>query len=109
MDKVVKIHNNATGDNIILDYPQIRKASLILRAVNHRLRQDIIKLLNKTDDMVVTDIYVNLRIEQSVASQHLAILRKAGVVTTKRDGKYIKYSLNKDRLDEITKFVGDIT
>ena len=43
--------------------------------------------------MTVTDIYVKLRLEQSVASQHLAILRKAGVVQTERDGKFIFYSL----------------
>ena len=108
MDKVVTIEKKDTG-KIRLDYPMIRKAALILRAVNHELRQDIIKLLNDNEQMVVTDIYVNLRIEQSVASQHLAILRRAGVVNTERDGKFINYSLNKDRLNEISQFVDDIT
>ena len=108
MDKVVTIEKKDTG-KIRLYYPMIRKAALILRAVNHELRQDIIKLLNDNEQMVVTDIYVNLRIEQSVASQHLAILRRAGVVNTERDGKFINYSLNKDRLNEISQFVDDIT
>lgn len=110
MDKKVTIERaGQDNEEITLDYPLIRKAALILRAVNHELRQDIIKLLNQNDSMVVTDIYVQLRIEQSVASQHLAILRKAGVVNTQRDGKYIKYELNTDRLAEITQFVDDIT
>lgn len=108
MDKVVTIEREDTG-KIQLDYQKIRKAALILRAVNHELRQDIIKLLEKNDRMVVTDIYVSLRIEQSVASQHLAILRRAGVVDTERDGKYINYMLNKERLKEIAQFVDHIT
>jgi DNA-binding transcriptional ArsR family regulator len=58
--------------------------------------------------MTVTEIYVKLRLEQSVASQHLAILRKAGFVKTDRDGKFIYYSVNAERLDELNKFVKDL-
>jgi ArsR family transcriptional regulator, virulence genes transcriptional regulator len=49
-----------------------------------------------------------LRLEQSVASQHLAILRKAGVLNTDRDGKFIYYSLNKERIEEIANLVEDL-
>jgi DNA-binding transcriptional ArsR family regulator len=40
-----------------------------------------------------------------VASQHLAILRKAGFVKTDRDGKFIYYSVNTDRMQELNQFV----
>lgn len=109
MDKVVTIEQDVKGKDITLNYPSIKKAALVLRAVNHELRQDIIKLLSDNNKMVVTDIYVQLRIEQSVASQHLAILRRAGVVKTERDGKYVNYMLDKDRIDEISNFVDDLT
>jgi DNA-binding transcriptional ArsR family regulator len=49
-----------------------------------------------------------LRLEQSVASQHLAILRKAGFVKTDRDGKFIYYSVNTERLEELNKFVKEL-
>ena len=49
----------------------------------------------------VTELYVKLRLEQSVASQHLAILRKAGIVFTLRDGKFIYYSINYSGVKEI--------
>ena len=55
--------------------------------------------------ITVTEIYVKLRLEQSVASQHLAILRKAGFVNTDRDGKFIYYSVNTNRLEELNQFV----
>lgn len=91
--------------DIQLNYGELRKAVLVLRAVNHKLRQDVIKLLDENEKMTVTDLYIKLRLEQSVASQHLAILRRAGVVKTDRNGKFIYYSLNQERLDQINLLV----
>ncbi len=95
-------------NNIQLDYAELRKAVLVLRAVNHKLRQRIIDLLEENDSMNVTDIYIKLRLEQSVASQHLAILRRAGIVETEREGKFINYSLNRDRLSQISRLVEEL-
>jgi DNA-binding transcriptional ArsR family regulator len=78
------------GD-VNIDFLQVKKAALILRAINHKLRQQILFLLEEHKKMTVTEIYVLLRLEQSVASQHLAILRRAGIVKTIRDGKFIYY------------------
>lgn len=94
--------------NIELDYAELRKAVLVLRAVNHDLRRQIINLLEDKGSLSVTDIYVNLRLEQSVASQHLAILRRAGIVNTERQGKYILYSLDKERLSQISRLVEEL-
>ena len=91
-----------------LDYGDLRKAVLVLRAVNHDLRQAMINLLAEKGQMTVTDIYVKLRLEQSVASQHLAILRRAGVVNTQRDGKYIYYSINPERLGQIRRLIDEL-
>lgn len=102
--ETVVIRQNSDNP-ITLDYGVLRQAVLVLRAVNHKLRQDIIKLLEESTRLTVTEIYVKLRLEQSVASQHLAILRRAGVVITERNGKYIYYSLNHDRIDEISQLV----
>jgi len=60
------------------------------------------------EEMTVTDIYIRLRLNKSFASQHLAILRRAGVVKTERKGKFIYYSLDKDRLKQIDKLVSDL-
>ena len=86
----------------------LKKAGLILRAINHKLRQQILKLIDEHGKMTVTEIYVKLLLEQSVASQHLAILRKAGFVKTARDGKFIYYSVNVRRMQDLNKFVDDL-
>jgi len=99
---------NSGVSQIELDYAELRKAVLVLRAVNHKLRQSIIDLLEEGNRMTVTDIYIKLRLEQSVASQHLAILRRAGVVSTDREGKFIYYSIDKERLNQISKLVEEL-
>jgi DNA-binding transcriptional ArsR family regulator len=91
------------GDGeITIDYNKVKKSALILRALNHRLRRVMIETIAKQENgITVTDLYVHLRLEQSVASQHLAILRRAGIVRTRRNGKQILYSINADRLEKI--------
>ena len=96
------------GSAFKVDLLNVKKAALILRAFNHKLRQQILKLIDENGKMTVTDIYVKLRLEQSVASQHLAILRKAGFVKTVRDGKFIYYSVNNSRLQELNHFVDEL-
>jgi DNA-binding transcriptional ArsR family regulator len=91
-----------------IDYYNVKKAALILRAVNHKLRQQLLKLIDEEKRITVTEIYVRLRLEQSVASQHLAILRKAGIVSTEREGKFIFYIVNYKRLEEVSKIVDDL-
>ncbi len=59
---------------------------MTLRSINHKQRQQIPKLLDENKRMKVTDIYVKLRLEHSVASQHLAILRRANIVRMERMG-----------------------
>lgn len=98
----------APSSELKIEIIQLKKAALILRAVNHKLRQQILKLIHENEKMTVTEIYVKLRLEQSVASQHLAILRKAGYVNTLRDGKFIFYSVNYSRLDQVHTIVHDL-
>ena len=95
-------------DEIQLEFSKLRKALLNLRAVNNPLRKQIITQLEEQKKMTVTEIYIKLRIEQSVASQHLAILRKAEIVETSRKGKFIFYSVNKTRITEVAALINDL-
>lgn len=101
--------NGIDGNEIVkVDLINIKKAALILRAVNHKLRQQILRQIDESGKITVTELYVKLRLEQSVASQHLAILRKAGFVKTIRDGKYIYYSVNTEKLKELNQIVEEL-
>jgi DNA-binding transcriptional ArsR family regulator len=105
---IKSLRDEASNENIKLDYVAVKTAAMTLRAINHKLRQQIVRLLEEHKRMNVTDIYVKLRLEQSVASQHLAILRRANIVITQREGKFIHYSLNYKRIADIAQFVSEL-
>lgn len=94
--------------DVKVDYLAIKKAAIVLRAINHKLRQQILHLIEENSRMTVTEIYIQLRLEQSVASQHLAIMRRAGIVKTTREGKFIWYSVNTERIQDISRFVDEL-
>jgi DNA-binding transcriptional ArsR family regulator len=99
---------NGDENSVKVDFVSLKKGAMILRALNHKLRQQIVRLIDEKKRITVTEIYINLRLEQSVASQHLAILRRAGIVKTDREGKFIYYSINTDRIDQIMKCVDEL-
>lgn len=94
---------NMTGTSI--DFKQLRdtakKTALKVRAINHPLRQKMLEYLDAHPETTVTDLYVHFRMEQSVASQHLAILRRAGYVVTRREGKKILYSVHEENIANV--------
>jgi DNA-binding transcriptional ArsR family regulator len=57
--------STALDKDLKVDFLQLKKAALILRAINHKLRQQILKLIQQKDKITVTEIYVKLRLEQS--------------------------------------------
>ena len=82
----------------IVDAVQLVKASLNLRILNHPLRLQFLNYLHQEGRVVVTAVHKKFRIEQSVASQHLSLLRAANLVLTKRKGRNIYYSVNYEEL-----------
>lgn len=77
---------------------KLRTSSNIFRALAHPLRMRIIALIWGKDAMCVNDILEALGIEQSLASQHLRVLRLAEVVTTHRKGKFIYYAVDRSKM-----------
>ncbi len=83
----------------------VKEASLLLRALNNKFRQQILKLLEQHQRLTVTEILIHLRLLQSITSQHLSVLRRQGIVITRREGKNIYYELNPVRLQEVNHFI----
>ncbi len=84
-----------------IDNARISKASLIMRALAHRLRLNIIVFIDKNKIVNVNRIHRELKLEQSITSQHLKILKNADLVKTRRDGRYIYYIVNYDTIAKI--------
>ena len=84
-----------------LDSVKITKAVLLYRVINNDVRLKILRHLHSKKRMTVTELYMDLEMEQCVMSQHLAILRKSRIVKTDRSGKFIFYFINHQRLHEL--------
>jgi DNA-binding transcriptional ArsR family regulator len=69
-----------------------KKASNFLKALAHENRLLILCMLAEGEKSV-TEIERTLEVRQPTVSQQLARLRMDGLVTTRRDGKVIYYSL----------------
>ena len=77
---------------------------IIYKALSVASRLRILKLI-KDRKLCVNAITKKLNISQPAVSQHLSILRKAGLVKSDRYGSIIHYTINLDRLENFKKSV----
>jgi len=64
----------------------------VMKAASDPTRVKILKMLEKKT-MCVCEIQTGLGTAQSTASKHLRILEDAGLVSSKKDGLWVNYSL----------------
>jgi DNA-binding transcriptional ArsR family regulator len=83
---------------VSINNEKLEISSEALRAMAHPLRMKILEFIDQNGTINVNRIYNTLNLEQSITSQHLRILRLAGLVDTNREGKFIHYSLNYDKI-----------
>jgi ArsR family transcriptional regulator len=73
----------------------------IFQALAHPTRIAIVELLRDEGDIPVSRIYEQLGLEQANASQHLAVLRSKHIVTAKKEGNQVFYSLRDPILGKV--------
>lgn len=73
----------------------------VLRALADPTRASILTHL-ADGGLCVGALACRLRITQSAVSQHLRVLREAGLVTGERRGYRVHYSLERDRIREVS-------
>ena len=79
---------------VSINHDKLQESSEILRALAHPLRMKILEFIDNNKMINVNKIYNTLSLEQSITSQHLRILRVAGIVMTEREGKFIHYKID---------------
>jgi DNA-binding transcriptional ArsR family regulator len=79
---------------VVINTEKLQDALELLRALAHPLRIQILGFIDKHGSINVNKIYNAMLLEQSNTSQHLKVLRSAGVVITERDGKLIHYRID---------------
>jgi len=72
---------------------KLERIAFILKTVAHPLRLGIIHLLEQHPRLSVNDICSKLGSEQSLTSHHLQNMRLKGILSVKREGRSMMYSL----------------
>ena len=83
------------------------EASDFLKAISHEGRLMILCYLS-TGEKTVTELEELLSARQAAVSQHLSRLRVEGLVTPRRDGKTIHYSLADERSTKVLQVVYEL-
>jgi DNA-binding transcriptional ArsR family regulator len=84
----------------------------VFKAFSDPTRLKVIKMLaDSKGPLCVNALACRLDVSQSAVSQHLRVLRQAGLATAHRHGCHVHYSLDEDRLKKhqalIRKTLGD--
>ncbi|MBL7955534.1 MAG: winged helix-turn-helix transcriptional regulator [Flavobacteriales bacterium] len=70
------------------------------KALNDPTRRRILELLRQ-QDMTAGDIAEEFDMSFPSISHHLDLLRQAGLVTSMKEGQFVRYSLNTTVMDEL--------
>lgn len=71
------------------------------RTLGHPGRIRVLELLTETPEMPVRDLQRGVGLESSHLSQQLAVLRRAGLVTTRKDGNSVYYAASSPDLKDL--------
>ncbi len=77
----------------------MRDLIIVLKAVADKNRLRIIKML-ENKKMCVCELAAVLEITQPSVSKHLSILNNAGILKDERNGQWIDYSLNDEKINQ---------
>ncbi|SHL12258.1 transcriptional regulator, ArsR family [Pseudonocardia thermophila] len=70
------------------------------KTLGHPVRIRVLELLSEREH-AVSELVAEIKIEPANLSQHLAVLRRAGLVTTRKDGSAVHYSVTSQQVSEL--------
>lgn len=76
----------------------------VFKALNDEVRRDILELL-KTRDMTAGEIADQFNLGKPTISHHLDILRQADLVSCRKQGQFVIYSIETSVIDEVLKWM----
>lgn len=79
-----------------------------LRALAHPVRWGILRRLAAEPGICACDFTEFFDVSQPTISAHLKVLREAGLVTNRRDGTTICYSIAPGRLESLSRVLADM-
>ncbi|WP_025819625.1 ArsR/SmtB family transcription factor [Shewanella marina] len=94
--------------NIEIMQERADHAVVLLKALANERRLFILCYLLNEGEMCVGEMNKKLGLSQSALSQHLAWLRKDGLVATRKEAQTVYYSLKSPEVSEIIKLLDNM-
>ncbi len=85
-----------------------REVAALAKALGHPARVRIMRLLLAHDACYCGQLVEGLSLAQATVSQHLKVLREAGLIVGEIEGLRTSYCANRDRLSELQELVGGL-
>ncbi|MFI0366245.1 ArsR/SmtB family transcription factor [Actinomadura sp. 1N219] len=80
----------------------------LLAAVAEPSRRRLLDVLLAKGEATPTALAADLPFTRQAVAKHLAVLQRAGLVTARRDGREVRYTVHPDRLDEAARALADV-
>jgi len=77
----------------------------MFKALADETRLKIINMLTESGELCACKILENFNITQPTLSYHMRILTDSGLVVGNKDGSWIKYRINSEKLVELKSFL----
>jgi ArsR family transcriptional regulator, arsenate/arsenite/antimonite-responsive transcriptional repressor len=86
---------------------ELQKVARLFHALSDNTRLEIVEML-RNGECCVCELQDELRAAQSRLSFHLKVLKDAGLVTDRKEGRWVYYAIDSDALDELTGAVASL-
>jgi len=86
------------GKCSVLDKVGAAKAAEVLKAVAHPVRLEIVALIHREGEMTVGDLMEAIGGKQSITSQQLNMMRRRGILSCRKEGAKVYYSVADRRI-----------
>ena len=80
----------------------------IFKALSDETRLKIIEMLKDGGEKCACDLLENFKITQPTLSYHMKMLSDCGLVNARRDGAWMRYTLNEETINVLLKYFNAI-
>ncbi len=99
----------AVAPNVVSGAPDAARFAALAKALGHPARIGIVSMLHERQTCIGCDIVEEIGLAQSTTSEHLRILKAAGIITGEIEGPRVCYSLNPVALEPLRHFLNRLT
>ena len=80
----------------------------VLSALSDPVRRHLLDLIAERGAATATQLVTSIEISRQGVVKHLAVLERAGLVTSRRQGREVQFSIRADRLSQTARWMDNL-